>query len=72
MGMHSLEELILKWQQERLTTEQMIGQLLQHLGVVYERLRLVERQMGNNGPPMHMSAKDEKRCTKQKGAAEQN
>jgi hypothetical protein len=47
MGMHSLEELMLRWKQERLTSEQMIGQLVQHLGVVYERLGLVERQMGS-------------------------
>jgi hypothetical protein len=47
MGMHSFEELIVKWEHGRLTTEQMIGQMLQHLGVVYERLRLMERKMGS-------------------------
>jgi hypothetical protein len=36
-----------KWQHEHLTAEQMIGQLLQHVEVLYERLRLVERRVGS-------------------------
>ncbi len=47
MGMHTLDDLMLKWQHEKLTAEQMIGQLSQHIGVLYERLRLVERQLGS-------------------------
>ncbi len=45
MGMHTLEELTRKWQREELTAEQMVGQLVQHMGVLYERLRLVERTL---------------------------
>jgi hypothetical protein len=45
MGMHTLDDLKLKWQHEQLTGEQMIGQMLQHLEVLYERLRLVERTL---------------------------
>jgi len=47
MGVHSLDELTLKWRQEQLTADQMIGQLLQHVGVLYDRLRLVERQLSS-------------------------
>jgi hypothetical protein len=47
MGMHTLDDLMLKWQHEKLTAEQVIGQLLQHIGVLYERLRLVERRLGS-------------------------
>jgi len=47
MGMHSFEELMQKWQRSELTADQMIGQMMQHLGVVYERLRLMERKMGS-------------------------
>ncbi len=47
MGTHSLDDLMRKWQHEHLTAEQMIGQLLQHVEVLYERLRLVERRVGS-------------------------
>jgi hypothetical protein len=47
MGMHTMDELLLKWQQGDVTAEQMVGQLLQHMSVVYERLRLVERRVGS-------------------------
>ncbi len=47
MGMHTLDELLRQWRQENLTAEQMIGQLLQHMGVLYERLRLLERRVGS-------------------------
>jgi len=47
MGAHTLDDLMRKWQHEQLTAEQMIGQLLQHVSVLYERLRLVERRVGN-------------------------
>jgi hypothetical protein len=43
MGMHTLDDLMRKWQREEVTAEQMVGQLLQHIGVLYERLRLVEK-----------------------------
>jgi hypothetical protein len=47
MGMHTLDDLMRHWQREELTAEQMVGQLLQHISVLYERLRLVERQVDN-------------------------
>jgi hypothetical protein len=47
MGMHTLDDLMRKWQREEVTAEQMVGQLLQHMSVVYERLRLVERRVGS-------------------------
>jgi hypothetical protein len=47
MGMHTLDDLMRKWQREEVTAEQMVGQLLQHISVLYERLRLVERQVGS-------------------------
>jgi hypothetical protein len=43
MGMHTLNDLKLKWLGEDVTAEQMVGQLLQHLEVLYERLRLLEK-----------------------------
>ncbi len=43
MGMHTLDDLKLKWQHEKLTAEQMVGQLLQHMEVLYDRLRLLEK-----------------------------
>jgi hypothetical protein len=47
MGMHTLDDLMLKWQHEKLTAEQVIGQLLQHMGVLYAQPRLVERRLGS-------------------------
>jgi hypothetical protein len=72
MGLYTLEELVRKWQHEQVTAEQMIGQLLQHVGVLYERLRLVERRaagrmenaecrMQNAGPSEQPDAKAQ-RC----------
>jgi hypothetical protein len=43
MGMHTLDDLMRKWQREEVTAEQMVGQLLQHIGVLYDRLRLLEK-----------------------------
>jgi hypothetical protein len=51
MGMHTLDDLKRKWQHEQITAEQVIGQLLQHIEVLYERLRLVERRLGSMEPP---------------------
>jgi hypothetical protein len=45
MGMHTLEELMRKWKREEVSPEQMLGQLVQHISVLYERLRLVERTL---------------------------
>jgi hypothetical protein len=44
MGMHPIDDLMRRWQREELTAEQMVGQLVQHIGVLYDRLRLLERR----------------------------
>ncbi len=44
MGMDSVIDLKLKWQHEKLTAEQMIGQLLQHIEAVYEKQRELGRE----------------------------
>jgi hypothetical protein len=43
MSTYSLEQLLTIWKQDNMTTEQAVGHLLQHLALVYERLRAVER-----------------------------
>jgi hypothetical protein len=43
MGMHTLEELMRKWKRDEVSPEQMLGQLVQHISVLYERLRLLEK-----------------------------
>jgi hypothetical protein len=43
MGVHSLDDLKRKWQHEQMTAEQMIGQMLQHMDMLYDRLRLLEK-----------------------------
>jgi hypothetical protein len=63
MGLYALEELTRKWQHEQLTAEQMIGQLLQHVGVRYERVRLLERRAGGSAECRMQSAE----CRKEKG-----
>lgn len=45
MGMYALDELLTLWKHERVTEEQAIGHILQHLEAVYERLREVERRV---------------------------
>ena len=42
---YPLEELIVRWKREELTPEQMIGQLLQALHALEQRLRAVERRV---------------------------
>jgi hypothetical protein len=44
MGMHPIDDLMRRWQREDVTAEQMVGQLVQHIGVLYDRLRLLERR----------------------------
>jgi hypothetical protein len=63
MGLYAWEELTRKWQHEQLTAEQMIGQLLQHVGVRYERVRLLERRAGGSAKCRVQNAK----CRMQKG-----
>jgi hypothetical protein len=44
MSTYSVEQLLLIWRQEDMTAEQAVGHLLQHLVLVYERLRVLEKQ----------------------------
>ncbi len=43
MNTYSAEQLLAIWKQENMTAEQAVGHLLQHLTMVYERLRKLER-----------------------------
>jgi hypothetical protein len=43
MGNYSLDELVTRWEREKLTTEQMIGQILLILRSLTERVRDMER-----------------------------
>lgn len=45
MGTYSLEDVILAWGREQLTTEQAIGQILLLLQELEERLRDAERRL---------------------------
>jgi hypothetical protein len=44
MGSYTLDELIVLWEREKLTTEQTIGQILLALHALNERLRVLERR----------------------------
>jgi hypothetical protein len=43
MNTYSAEQLLAIWKQENMTAEQAVGHLLQHLTIVYARLRKLER-----------------------------
>jgi hypothetical protein len=43
MGHYNLDELITRWEQEKLTTEQAIGQMLLMLRLLTERVRELEQ-----------------------------
>jgi hypothetical protein len=45
MSTYPLDELLTVWKQERITTEQAIGYLLQHMVMLYERQRVLEQRM---------------------------
>ena len=45
---YPVEDLIVRWKREELTPEQMIGQVLQVLYVLEQRLRVVERRVPEN------------------------
>ncbi len=44
MGMHPYNDLVQFWQHEKLTAEQVIGQMMQHIGALYEKQRELERE----------------------------
>ncbi len=43
MGNYTLDELITRWEQEKLTTEQAVGQMLLLLRSLVERMQELER-----------------------------
>ena len=45
MAMYSLDELRALWAQERVSTEQMAGQLLQNLLALIQRLDQIEKRL---------------------------
>lgn len=45
MATHSLVKLRHLWQQEELTVEQMVGQLLQHLEALEEQLQTLQKAL---------------------------
>jgi hypothetical protein len=53
---YSIEQLLTIWKQDTLTTEQAVGHLLQHLALVYERLRAVEKRACKEPEPEQPSA----------------
>ena len=44
MGNYNLDELITRWEREKLTTEQAVGQILLILRSLSERIRELERR----------------------------
>ncbi len=63
MGMYAYDELFAHWSNERITTEQAIGHMLQHMGTLYEQLRVLERRMNSmtKAPPPQVSLPDEQK-----------
>lgn len=51
MGTYGLDGVILAWRQGALTTEQAVGQMLQIMQQMEERLREVERGLNTPKPP---------------------
>lgn len=45
MGIYTLEEMVKRWEQGTLTSEQMIGQLLLNLQLLSKRVGTLERVM---------------------------
>lgn len=45
MSMYDFKQLLQRWEQEELTPEQAIGQLLLHLQALRDRLGAVERRL---------------------------
>ena len=47
MSTYELPELLKRWKQEQLTIEQLLGQLLQHLVALEQRVSQVEKEQRN-------------------------
>lgn len=50
MAMYPLQELLGRWQQEQLTIEQVIGQILQHLLALEKQLNELKRRLPKSPP----------------------
>lgn len=59
MSMYELPQLIKKWERAELTSEQTIGQLIQHLQRLSERLGQIERQLEQWRPTKSNQARAE-------------
>ena len=51
LSTYSLPDLLRQWEYEKLTVEQMIGQLLQHLLALLQRLADLEQRLRHLEPP---------------------
>jgi hypothetical protein len=49
MSTYSIEQLLTRWKQEDMTAEQAVGHLLQHVALLYERLRMLEKRERDKG-----------------------
>ena len=49
MGSYNLDELIVLWEREKLTTEQTVGQILMTLRSLHQRIRELERRRWRQG-----------------------
>jgi hypothetical protein len=50
MSQYSLPQFIKLWAQEKITTEQAVGQILLQIQELTERVKQVEQQVRPNGP----------------------
>jgi hypothetical protein len=50
MSQYNLQQFIKLWAQEKITTEQAIGQILLQIQELTERVKQVEQQVRPNGP----------------------
>lgn len=50
MGMYTLEEVMNRWRRGQLTTEQAIGQILQIVHEINQRIGKIEKRLFNGSP----------------------
>lgn len=50
MSQYNLQQFIKMWAQEKITTEQAIGQILLQIQELSERVKQVEQQVRSSGP----------------------
>ena len=55
MTHYTTDELIVRWKREELTMEQMIGQLIQVVAALEQRLRALERRVPEE-PPVELGS----------------